>query len=88
MSIAITEDHQLLAQTAAEMLAKRDARGATRAPTQTLERGGDPIGSPPRSVCPGVLRTPVRAAPGRCPGPRVPRPAATAPGRRAAGWRR
>jgi alkylation response protein AidB-like acyl-CoA dehydrogenase len=31
MSIAITEDHQALARTAAEVLAKRDARGAARA---------------------------------------------------------
>jgi alkylation response protein AidB-like acyl-CoA dehydrogenase len=31
MSIAITEDHQALVETAADLLAKRDARGAARA---------------------------------------------------------
>jgi alkylation response protein AidB-like acyl-CoA dehydrogenase len=40
MSIAITEDHRALAQTAADFLAKRDVRGANRAmlesPTEDL----------------------------------------------------
>ncbi|MDP1805992.1 MAG: acyl-CoA dehydrogenase family protein, partial [Acidimicrobiales bacterium] len=40
MSIAITEDHQALAETASELLQKRDARGAARAlleaPTEAL----------------------------------------------------
>ncbi len=40
MSIAITEDHRALADTAADLLLKRDARGAARAlleaPTETL----------------------------------------------------
>ena len=31
MSIAITDDHRALADTASEMLQKRDARGAARA---------------------------------------------------------
>ena len=31
MSIAITEDHRTLGQTASDFLAKRDARGAARA---------------------------------------------------------
>ncbi|MGD9703419.1 MAG: acyl-CoA dehydrogenase [Acidimicrobiia bacterium] len=35
MSIAITEDHRALAETAAEFLAKRDARGAARALLET-----------------------------------------------------
>jgi 3-oxochol-4-en-24-oyl-CoA dehydrogenase len=31
MSIAITDDHRALAQTASDLLTKRDARGAARA---------------------------------------------------------
>ena len=31
MSIAITEDHRALAETAADFLTRRDARGAARA---------------------------------------------------------
>ena len=40
MSIAITEDHQALAETAAELLQKRDARGAARA---LLEAPDEPM---------------------------------------------
>jgi len=37
MSIAITEDHKALADTAADLLAKRDARGASRALLEAAE---------------------------------------------------
>src|SRR3546814_15163026 len=40
MSIAITEDHRALADTAADLLAKRDARGAARA---LLEAPDEPL---------------------------------------------
>ena len=43
MSIAITEDHRALADTAADFLAKRDARGAARDLLEAADEGLPPF---------------------------------------------